>query len=83
METFIDTALNGIDGPNETYFFIWDHYVIYNLDSDRVVDGVRPIIEWGFPLLFLSQGASVTLDTCIKGRGLFADKAYFLKRISI
>jgi hypothetical protein len=45
--TFVDAAVNARDGFKKSYFFLWGQYVEYDWESDRVIDGVRSLSEWG------------------------------------
>ena len=84
-ETYIEAAFAGSDGSKESYFFLGDHYVIYNWDKDRAQDGVRPVSEWGIPLTFtpppLADGSPelAGLDGAIRGRAGFSSFAYAFK----
>jgi hypothetical protein len=84
-ETFIEAAFNGADGSQEAHFFLGNHYVTYNFASDRVVNGVRPVSDWGVPPTFTSLPTADTtlepagIDGAIKGRDGFADFGYIFK----
>lgn len=79
VETFVEAALNGKEGSGVAYFFLADHYVIYNWGNDRTTDGVHPISEWGLPVVFAPAGPGTALDAALNGKEAFSGKAYFFK----
>jgi hypothetical protein len=84
-ETFIEAAFNGADGSEEAHFFLGDQYVTYSFANDRVVDGVRPVSDWGVPSTFTPLPTADTtpepagIDAAIKGRDRFAEVGYLFK----
>ena len=84
-ETFVEAAFNGADGSQEAHFSLGDHYATFSFSNDRVVDGVRPVSDWGVPPAFTPLPAADTavepagIDAAIKGREAFADFGYLFK----
>ncbi len=77
-ETYVEAALGGANG-SEAYFFLADHWVAFNWANDRVVDGVRPVTEWGLPPAIAPPGPGPGLDSALRGKGPYAGKAYFFR----
>ncbi len=83
-EIFVEASLNGQDGSGIAYFILWDHYVAFNWNTNRVVDGVHPLQEWGFSPTFVPvSGPGIApgprIDGALKGRKGFAPYGYFFK----
>jgi len=81
-EILIDAAVNGADGSGVAFFFLADHFVAYDWNTDRVKDGVRPVSEWNFPTSFSPNQLVGPLSAGLKGRNAFTIKAYFFKERS-
>src|SRR4051812_7536997 len=75
-EIQIEAAMNSPDGT-EGYFFLADHYVIYDWASDRCKDGVHPTADFGLPAAMSPVGSGPGLDAALTGRAPHADKVYF------
>jgi hypothetical protein len=83
-ETFVEAAVNGKDGSGLAYFVLWDHYVAFNWGSNRVVDGVHALQEWGFsptfvPLLSPGLAPGTRIDAALKGRKDYSAYSYFFR----
>lgn len=84
-EIFVEAALNGSDGSQQAYFFLGDHYVTYDFAGDRVINGVRPVSDFGVPATFTPPPAAdaspepAGLDAAVKGRASFAAFGYLFK----
>ena len=78
-EIFIEAAFNSGDGSNVAHFFLGNHFVSYDWNTDRIKDGVHHVSEWGFPASFVPTNLNGPLSAAIKGKGQFSSKVYFFK----
>jgi hypothetical protein len=77
-EIIVEAALNSPDG-SEGFFFLADHYVVYDWVTDRVKNGVHPTSSWGFPAGFSPVGPGAGLDAALTGKPPHAGKLYFFR----
>ncbi|WP_127501537.1 hemopexin repeat-containing protein [Actinoplanes solisilvae] len=71
-ERYIDAARGNADGSREATFFLADHYVVYDYDQGRAVDGVHAVAGLGFGRPFSPVGPDQGLDAALKGQGRHA-----------